>query len=85
MLYGWKPGAAHYWQGGFDQASIINDEEKELTKLGKPSMTGDMLWPLLTMLLAFTLYFGAVLLVRLRAEILLRERDASWLRTELAR
>jgi heme exporter protein C len=56
-----------------------------LTKLGKPSMTGDMLWPLLTMLLAFTLYFGAILLLRLRGEILLRERDASWLRTELAR
>ena len=44
-----------------------------------------MLWPLLVMLLAFTLFFGAVLLVRLRAEILLRERNASWLRTELAR
>jgi len=55
-----------------------------LTKFGKPSMVGDMLWPLLTMLLAFTLYFGAVLLLRLRAEILERERDASWLRVELA-
>jgi heme exporter protein C len=54
-----------------------------LTKIGKPSMAGDMLWPLLTMLLAFTLYFGAVLLMRLRAEILERERDASWLRAEL--
>ena len=29
--------------------------------------------------LGFTLYFGAVLLVRLRGEILRRERDASWL------
>jgi len=48
-------------------------------------MTGDMLWPLLAMLLAFTLYFGAILLLRLRGEILLRERDASWLRAELAR
>ncbi|MBM4218574.1 MAG: heme ABC transporter permease [Gammaproteobacteria bacterium] len=55
-----------------------------LTKLGKPSMAGDMLWPLLAMLLGFTLYFGAVLLVRLRAEILRRERDAAWLRAELA-
>jgi heme exporter protein C len=67
-----------YWWNTLHQGST-------LTKLGKPSMTGDMLWPLLTMLLAFTLYFGAVLLLRLRAEILLRERDASWLRTELAR
>jgi heme exporter protein C len=56
-----------------------------LTKIGKPSMAGDMLWPLLLMLLGFTLYYGAVLLVRLRAEILRRERDATWLTTELAR
>jgi len=67
-----------YWWNTLHQGST-------LTKLGKPSMTGDMLWPLLAMLLAFTLYFGAVLLLRLRGEILLRERDASWLRAELAR
>jgi heme exporter protein C len=56
-----------------------------LTKIGKPSMAGDMLWPLLAMLLGFTLYYGAILLTRLRAEILKRERDAAWLTTELAR
>jgi len=56
-----------------------------LTKLGKPSMAGDMLWPLLAMLLGFTLYYAAVLLVRLRGEILRRERDAAWLGTEVAR
>lgn len=56
-----------------------------LTKIGKPSMSGDMLWPLLLMLLGFTLYYGAVLLIRLRAEILRRERDATWLTSELAR
>jgi heme exporter protein C len=56
-----------------------------LTKIGKPSMAGDMLWPLLAMLLGFTLYYGAVLLVRLRAEILRRERDAAWLDTEIGR
>ena len=67
-----------YWWNTLHQGST-------LTKLGKPSMTGDMLWPLLAMLLAFTLYFGAILLLRLRGEILLRERDASWLRAELAR
>jgi len=54
-----------------------------ITKFGKPSMDGDMLWPLLTMFFAFTLYFAAVLMVRLRAEILQRERNASWLRAEL--
>jgi len=56
-----------------------------LTKIGKPSMAGDMLWPLLLMLLGFTLFYGAILLIRLRAEILKRERDATWLTTELAR
>ena len=56
-----------------------------LTKIGKPSMAADMLWPLLAMLLGFTLFYGAILLVRLRAEILRRERDAAWLTTGLAR
>jgi hypothetical protein len=32
------------------------------------------------MLLGFTLFFAAVLLVRLRGEILSRERSASWIR-----
>jgi heme exporter protein C len=45
---------------------------------GKPTMDSSMLIPLLTALLGFTLYFAAVLLVRLRAEILRRERAASW-------
>ena len=67
-----------YWWNTLHQGST-------LTKIGKPSMEGDMLWPLLTMLVGFTLYFGAVLLLRLRAEILQRERDATWLRTELRR
>ena len=38
-----------------------------------------MLIPLLLSMLGFTLYFGAVLLVRLRAEVLRRERAASWI------
>lgn len=54
-----------------------------LTRIGKPAMTADMLWPLLAMLAGFTLYYAAVLAVRLRAEILRRERDASWLRDEV--
>ncbi|MGQ0384400.1 MAG: heme ABC transporter permease [Gammaproteobacteria bacterium] len=65
-----------YWWNTLHQGATI-------AKLGKPSITGDMLWPLLAMFLAFTLYYGAVMLVRLRAEILRRERDASWLRQEL--
>jgi heme exporter protein C len=67
-----------YWWNTLHQGATI-------TKLGKPSITGDMLWPLLVMLTGFSLYYGAVLMTRWRAEILRRERDASWLRTELAR
>jgi hypothetical protein len=35
-------------------------------------------------LLGFTLYFGAILLVRLRGEILRRERATGWIREVLA-
>lgn len=49
-------------------------------KMDRPSMPMDMLAPLLMMLLGFTLFFAAVLLVRLRAELLRRERAASWVR-----
>lgn len=50
-----------------------------ISKLGAPSITLSMSWPLFTMLLGFMLYFGAVLCDRLRGEILKRERNASWL------
>ena len=53
-------------------------------RLGKPTMNGDMLWPLLLMLVAFALYFVTVLLIRLRADLLRRERNASWVREVLA-
>jgi heme exporter protein C len=66
-----------YWWNTLHQGATI-------TKLGKPSITGDMLWPLLVMLAGFTLYYLGVLMTRLRAEILRRERDASWLQKELA-
>lgn len=56
-----------------------------ISKLAAPSIEGSMLWPLLIMMLAFMLYFGAVLCDRLRGEILRRERNASWLNESLAR
>jgi heme exporter protein C len=52
-------------------------------RLGKPTMQSSMLVPLLLMLLGFTVFFGAVLLVRLRAEILTRERTSGWIREAL--
>ena len=55
-----------------------------ISKLAAPSIAGSMLWPLLVMMLAFMLYFGAVLCDRLRGEILRRERNASWLTESLS-
>ena len=49
-------------------------------KMERPSMPFDMLAPLLMMLLGCTLLFVALLLVRMRAEVLRRERGASWVK-----
>ncbi|HEX7046497.1 MAG TPA: heme ABC transporter permease [Gammaproteobacteria bacterium] len=49
-----------------------------ITKFDSPSITGDMLWPLLVMWLGFTFYFIAVALQRARAETLQRERRSAW-------
>src|SRR6187402_2999083 len=53
-------------------------------QMGKPKMDFDMLWPLLLMFVGFALYFITVLLTRLRAELLRRERNASWIREVVA-
>jgi heme exporter protein C len=66
----------HYsvtWWNSLHQAPTV-------MRLAKPTMAASMLVPLLMMLLGFTLFFGAVLLVRLRGEVLSRERSASWIR-----
>jgi heme exporter protein C len=55
-----------------------------ISKFAKPSIDSSMLWPLLLMLLAFILYFLAILCDRVRAEILKRERDATWLTESVA-
>ncbi len=49
-----------------------------------PTISTSMLVPLLTMMLGFTLYFGAILLVRVRGEVLKRERNALWIREALS-
>jgi len=70
----------HYsvlWWNSLHQAPSV-------MKLAKPEMPVAMLLPLLMMLLGFTLFFVALLLVRLRGEILRRERSASWIREALA-
>jgi heme exporter protein C len=51
-----------------------------IKKFGSPSIVGDMLWPLLMMILAFTLFFAAILLFRVKAEVLEREKNSRWVR-----
>ncbi len=64
-----------WWNTLHQPASIIRG--------GGPSIHPDMLWPLLLMILGFTFYFLAVLLLRARAELAgvklraLRMRDAA--------
>lgn len=49
-----------------------------LSKLEAPSISWAMLWPLLTMILAFTLFFLGVLAMRVRGEVLEREVQSRW-------
>jgi heme exporter protein C len=51
-----------------------------LTKLDNPSITMDMLAPLLVMIVGFTFCFGWLVLNRLQGQIVEREHDARWLR-----
>jgi len=53
-----------------------------LTRMAGPAIHPAMLTPLLLMIAGFTVYFVAVLLQRMRCEILEREQQARWL-TEL--
>lgn len=47
-------------------------------KIGGPSISTDMLVPLLIMVLAFNLFFFTTVLMRARAEVLEREADSAW-------
>jgi len=51
-----------------------------IVKLDKPSIELSMLWPLLSMGFGFMCFYGAVLCIRLRGEVLNRERRAGWVR-----
>lgn len=52
-----------------------------LIREGGPAIAGTMLYPLLAMIAGFTLIFAALLLCRVRSEVLVRERRARWVRT----
>lgn len=51
-----------------------------LVREGGPAMDTAMLYPLLANILGFTLVFGALLLRRVRSEVLKRERRTRWVR-----
>lgn len=38
FLYGWKPGAAHYWQGGYRQSTVVDDAVGKLSRLSKKEL-----------------------------------------------
>ena len=49
-----------------------------VSRMGAPTIAPSMLIPLLLMALAFTFYFFTVMLIRMRNEILERERHTTW-------
>jgi len=51
-----------------------------LVRAGGPAIEADMLYPLLAMIFGFTFVFGALLLGRVRSEVLFRERRKRWVR-----
>jgi heme exporter protein C len=49
-----------------------------VARMDGPAIAGSMLIPLLIMALAFKLFYGVILLMRTRTEVLDRERNSSW-------
>lgn len=72
----------HYsveWWNTLHQGQTVT----QIAALDEPSITGDMLWPLIFTFFGLTALFGWMLLNRLRGEIVERERDTRWLRESL--
>ena len=51
-----------------------------LLKSGGPAIATSMLYPLLAMIFGLTIYFGGLLLIRVKAEVLNREKNARWIK-----
>ncbi|CAH8185313.1 MULTISPECIES: heme ABC transporter permease [Vibrio] len=49
-----------------------------ITKFEKPSISNDMLWPLLLNIFGFAFFFAAVTMIRLRNEIISKESHRPW-------
>jgi len=48
---------------------------------GGPAMPVSMLYPLLIMALAFKLYYGWLVLVKARTQVLIQEQNSQWVKT----
>ena len=59
-------------------------QSPSVMKMARASMPSSMLVPLLLMLAGFTVFFLAFLSVRLRAEVLRREKHSAWVREMVA-
>ena len=55
-----------------------------ISKIGKPSISLEMLWPLLAMSFGFMTVFAWAVLRRIQNELLMRERKTAWVRERLA-
>jgi heme exporter protein C len=65
----------HYsvvWWNTLHQAST-------LSRLAKPSIASEMLWPLMIMILGFSIFFFAIIMRRTAAEIMNREKKTRWI------
>jgi heme exporter protein C len=56
-----------------------------LIREGGPAIEPAMFYPLIMMILGFSLLFGGMLLARVRTEVLYRERRTQWVRSRLLR
>ena len=65
--------SVQWWNTLHQPASV-----SAINKIGTPAIHPSLLAPLLIMAVAFTLFFATVLLMRMRAEILHRERHTGW-------
>jgi heme exporter protein C len=54
-----------------------------VSRIGKPAISWDMLWPLLLMTLAFSSFLGWALCRRAQVELLQRERSSQWAREHI--
>jgi len=55
-------------------------QKATLLQFAKPTLAADMLYPLVALLFAFFLYYLAVMLMRTRKELVMREKQSEWVR-----